>query len=104
MNNITRYYESQIEKLKLENERNRILIKSIFEKMIKDNDKLKEDNVRLLSLIEKSYLQLQIESNKNIKTAIETDSLRAQIRNEISAQKGISCEEVQIECESKATH
>lgn len=81
---------------------NKKMLKSIFEPMKKINDKLKEDNARLLRLVEKSYLQLQIESNKSINTAIETDSLRAQLRNEISNQKGITWEMVQTECESEA--
>lgn len=81
---------------------NKKMLKSIFEPMKKINDKLKEDNARLLRLVEKSYLQLQIESNKSINTAIETDSLRAQLRNEISNQKGITWEMIQTECESEA--
>ena len=50
-NQMARHYESQLENLKLENARNRELVKSAFETKQKECDKLKEDNALLLEAL-----------------------------------------------------
>lgn len=75
---------------------------SRFKPMQDELLKLREDNASLLQIAEEAYLSLQIASNKDVKIAIGTDSLRAQLRNTISMQKGIPPEDVQNKCESEA--
>lgn len=51
-NIMARHYESQFDNLKLENVRNREIVKAAFKNMQDNYDKLKEDNALLLDAIE----------------------------------------------------
>lgn len=59
-------------------------------------------NEELLSFLKETYLRMQILANKNILYAIATDSMRAQLRNQIASMSGRSAEEIQNENEAKA--
>lgn len=50
-NRMARHYENQFDNLKLENERNRKIVKSAFKTMQDNYDKLKEDNKILLEML-----------------------------------------------------
>lgn len=56
----------------------------------------------LVDLLTDSYLALQIASNKNMTTAVNTDSLRASLRNKLSDLIGIDGQELQETIEKKA--
>lgn len=56
----------------------------------------------LLKTIEKTYLQLQVVSNRNMGFALYTDSIRADLRNVISQVTGKSSQEVQEANEAEA--
>jgi len=54
-------------------------------------------------LLRLSYLMLQRLSNSSVLIAIETDALRAQLRNKISEIEGMDCEQLQNETEHMAS-
>lgn len=55
-----------------------------------------------LEVLKKTYLRLQVLSNKNMVVAGYTDSIRAELRTTISEVTGKSGREVQEECEIEA--
>ncbi len=53
-----------------------------------------------LTLLRESYLMLQRLSNESVRVGIETDSLRASLRNKISELTDVDCQELQEEVEA----
>lgn len=65
--------------------------------------KMMQDHIKKLEgTLRRVYLNLQIQSNKNMDVAIHTDSIRADLRNAIAESKDQDPEMIQIECESLA--
>lgn len=56
----------------------------------------------LLKVLEATYLRLQILSNRNVNFAIDTDRIRATLRNAVSQATGEDAKTVQENCESSA--
>jgi len=55
-----------------------------------------------LSQLQRTYLQLQIKSRKDVMFAVKTDSIRAELRNTIATLTGRTDQDVQEECELEA--
>jgi len=53
-------------------------------------------------LLRSSYLMLQRLSNDSVRVALETDALRAALRNTLSELTGVDCQELQEEVEAIA--
>jgi hypothetical protein len=66
------------------------------------NAKLIAAAPELLETLKRTYLQLQVVANKHILFALETDSIRADLRNQISLATGKSEREIQETNEAEA--
>jgi len=60
------------------------------------------ENKKLIETLEYTYLELQKLSNKSISIAIQTDFLRANLRNKICDALDLDCETFQNYIEAKS--